>query len=760
MYLVGEPVSQQINDAWARVKNLYNMYGPTEATCGATIKRLQFGKPVTIGRPNPSSRVYILDRYHEMCPPGVVGDIYIAGVQVARGYLNRSDETLRRFLPDSLSRISNQKMYWTGDRGYWDSSMEIHCLGRSDRQIKLNGFRLDLNALEDQISRDVPEISAIALVRKADFLLAVVQPASIDTRFLRLEFAHSLPPYAVPRHIVSLDKFPTTIAGKLDYAALANLPIAEENGSLSVQWTNTQSAIASIWREVLNLDHRVVLTPKSSFIALGGHSISQLLLANRLSTVFKRTIPLQVVMESQTLYDLAVAVDRLSSVTSKPRNETSLKPNLAEVSAIEAEWFQKYQIPEGSSAFSVSVAWEFDPQRVDRRRLELAWNDTIDKHKVLRSFYMQKHPQALERRYHDLPARAQCVDHINITKEINHPFLLEKDHLIRVFVSTNQMLVSISHIICDLTTLRSLLNEVASLYLKNSSPRLSDEHRMSSTQQLEDSRGRLEFWSTYLDNSPPTRFFQHSIPDRRVYAGFSDTRRLPSDLFTSLRQFSYTHSYTFHQLGLAAVCLASQSGFGPLDLVVGAPYLNRQSADMDTIGLFLEPLPIRIRYQPKELNEPTTAFLDIVRHSSQSAIAHAVSWTRLLQHLNIAPDFPNHPLFDVMVTFHDNRSASLLQLSTFEPLHIWSSGSKFKIMFEFTAHSDDNLTLRIEYDNECFTGSEIVKLQVLVVEALGSMVADMGLSEVQTRLRNLATTTEDVCPLETVTIGSLVNHSN
>ena len=739
------------------MKNLYNMYGPTEATCGATISRLQFGKPVTIGRPNPSSRVYILDRYHEMCPPGVVGDIYIAGVQVARGYLNRSDETSRRFLSDSLSRISNQKMYWTGDRGYWDSSMEIHCLGRSDRQIKLNGFRLDLNALEDQISKDVPEISAIALVRKADFLLAVVQPASIDTRILKLELAHSLPPYAVPRHIVSLDEFPTTIAGKLDYAALANLPIAEKNASLSIQWTNTQSAIASIWKEVLNLDHLAVLNPKSSFIALGGHSISQLLLANRLSAVLKRTIPLQVVMESQTLYDLAVAVDRLSSITPKPGNEISLKPNPAGVSAIEVEWFQKYQIPEGSSAFSVSVAWEFDPQKVDRRRLELAWNDTIDRHKVLRSFYVQKPPQAPERRYHDSPARAQCVDHINITEEINRGFLLEKDHLIRVFVSTNQMLVSISHIICDLTTLRSLLNEVASLYLKTSSPRLSDEYSMPSTQQeVEDSRGRLEFWSTYLDNSPPTRFFQHSITDRRVYAGVSDTRRLPSDLFASLREFSYTHSYTFHQLALAAVCLASQSGFEPLDLVVGAPYLNRQSADMDTIGLFLEPLPIRIRYHPKELDEPTMAFLDNVRHSSQSAIAHAVSWTRLLQHLNVVPNFPNHPLFDVMVTFHDNRSASLFQLSTFEPLHIWSSGSKFKIMFEFTAHSDENLTLRIEYDNECFTDSEIFKLQVLVVEALGGMVANMALSEVQTRLRNKATTTE-VCLLEAVTIGSLVN---
>ena len=129
LYLVGKPVPQSVNENRSKSKKLYIMYGPTEGTCGATIKRLLPGARVAIGAPNPSTRTYILDSHGEMAIPGVIGEIYIAAVQVAKGYINLPEETGSKFLRDHTS-CNGEQMYRTGDKGYWRESGKNVCLGR------------------------------------------------------------------------------------------------------------------------------------------------------------------------------------------------------------------------------------------------------------------------------------------------------------------------------------------------------------------------------------------------------------------------------------------------------------------------------------------------------------------------------------------------------------------------------------------------------------------------------------------------------
>ena len=183
VYLVGEPVRQPVNDKWSRSKKLYNMYGPTEGTCEATIKHLLAGAHVTISAPNPSTRTYILDSQGEMAISGVISEIYIAGVQVAKGYLDLPDETGSKFLRDDIS-CKEEQTYKTGDKGYWSESGEIVCLGRSDRQIKLRGYRLDMNDLEVRIANAFPSVETVAITPKGNLLVTMVQPASIDVKKL------------------------------------------------------------------------------------------------------------------------------------------------------------------------------------------------------------------------------------------------------------------------------------------------------------------------------------------------------------------------------------------------------------------------------------------------------------------------------------------------------------------------------------------------------------------------------------------------
>ncbi|KAK8001050.1 hypothetical protein PG991_013272 [Apiospora marii] len=201
---------------------LYNMYGPTETTCGATIKRLLPNEPVTLGRANPSTRVYILDRKRQLLPPGAVGEMYLAGIQVSRGYIGLPELNASSFMDDHILPGSQQKMYGTGDYAYWDSkSGEICILGRKDRQIKLRGFRLDLDDLEARAAKAIPESRAVAMFLHDDHLIAAYEASSalagdISEASLKARMGDVLPLYAMPRRIVALAKFPLTPAGKLN----------------------------------------------------------------------------------------------------------------------------------------------------------------------------------------------------------------------------------------------------------------------------------------------------------------------------------------------------------------------------------------------------------------------------------------------------------------------------------------------------------------------------------------------------------------
>lgn len=173
-----------------------------------------------------------------------------------------------------------------------------------------------------------------------------------------------------------------------------------------------------------------------------------------------------------------------------------------------------------------------------------------------------------------------------------------------------------------------------------------------------------------------------------------------------------------HQIALAAVALALQHRNKTCDIILGAPYLNRNSEeDQSVIGLFIEPLPIRIRYDTAR----SESFVQAVHHSSRAALSHAVPWHQLLSHLNITPSFPNHPIFDVMVTLHDKKENIDFSIPDTESLNMWADGAKFKIMAEFTAFKDESLSLRLEYSTECFGEDDILQLERWVVLALDSL---------------------------------------
>ncbi|KAI1120239.1 tyrocidine synthetase 1 [Nemania abortiva] len=744
VYLVGEQVKQATNDRWGAAKALYNMYGPTEGTCGATIKRLIPGRTVTIGRPNPTTRVYILNSNRSLVPPGVIGEIYIAGVQVARGYLGNQTLTSQRFLPDSICADKNEYMYRTGDRGYWTSDGEIMCLGRTDRQIKLRGFRLDLDDLELRMEDAIPGLQSVALAQREDFLIAAMQPSTLEAASVAALLAKFLPSYAQPRHILLVDKFPLTKAGKLDYATMTSDQFIKVSLDKSDLQTPTQTKVASIWRHLLKLDYSKHIGPRSNFLQLGGNSLLQMALLARLSSTLGIKTPLKVVIENPSLGDLAAQLDKLRETKQLKLGEAhALGPQ--KVSPVEHDWWARYHLNGlTTTTFNVSyVATLPADHSVDLGSLAVAWNTVLSRYSILRGRYIARGNNCVERRVSPHSPRVQRVHHVDVWAEVNRPFDLATAAPIRVTLSPSTLAIVVSHIVADLTTLRILLGEVAALYRGHSLPPVRYTYEDNMKWGDEVPFYHLKFWSEYLnghDTLIPQFFSQASgrVPERDSYRGKSSVYCFPDDLAATIRAFIQKQKdISSQQLALGAVALALQSNTATTDIVLGSPFMNRCSdADMETVGLFLEPLPVRIRYTPsgEDVEAGAKPYLDHVRSSAKAALGHAVPWHKLLKHLGIEPQYPSHPIFDVMVTFHEYTNAVVSGIPGARPQLTWSGGSKFSVMVEFTALESGGIIMRIENDSHQHTGSSIDQLATAIAKALDLLTQGASSSTIKQAL--------------------------
>ncbi|KAF2015070.1 acetyl-CoA synthetase-like protein [Aaosphaeria arxii CBS 175.79] len=782
VYLVGEAVPQSVSDAWTKDHTVYNMYGPTEATCGATIKQLATSRAVTLGQANPSSRVYILDRNQWLLPPGAVGEMYLAGIQVSEGYINLPLENASRFFYDSVLPEAEQKMYKTGDFAYWDSMTgEICIIGRKDRQIKLRGFRLDLDDLEAQITNAIPSCRGAAVFRREDYLVAAyaMSPTSIyvyNESEVKTLIRDAIPPYANPRRILPFRELPLTKGGKLDYKKLEEI---DKSNALKPQplqksITGTELMIVRAVRDLMKLDPSIPIDRDSDLLALGAHSIVQLQLASRLSSLIQRKFTVKHVFDNPVISHLASSVDEVvkgqvvvdQDGWEKPacfgRSKAASTFEVNDVSPIESVWFAKYQQNLGTSAFNVSHVSKLDDEFDQHDALVSAWTAVLKRHAILRCRFrpsMAAH-EGVERFYAAQPPKALYVDSFDVRVAINSEFSLDSEHPIRVIISKSHMLVCLSHIICDYSTLNRLLEEfLAAYYHEDGAGALL----LASQKCYQDTMwgnvaidlNTARFWRSYLSEIDYSRLPPYMKKARASYHGASRMFQLSNNSAHNLETVSRSLHLTKHQIALAIVSLILQTDSSTKqDLILGGPYIGRQEGDMSTIGLFLQPLPIRVSRQSK-LGEalgdaPVRNFLLTVQDSARSALSHGIEWASLLHLLSLSDDnnlrsatttpSPNHPLVDAMVTFHERSvtgKASLLTdgvIAGVEPLVTWAEGAKFGIMFEFSAVRSSVLTLRIEYDTLVFSADEVMAMTTRINTALEGLCESIASS---TKVRDL-----------------------
>ena len=307
----GEALSVAAAARWADVKEVHNVYGPTECTVVSTSARVRAdGRRPSIGRPLENLRAYVLDAAGQPVPAGVPGELYVGGIGLARGYLNRPALTAERFVPDPFGAPGG-RLYRTGDRVRWLPDGALDYLGRMDEQVKVRGFRIELGEISTRLA-EVPGVKdALVLVRpdaRGDarlvaWVAAPDRPPSSSE--LREHLRRVLPDYMVPQAFVVMDAFPQTPHGKVDRAALpapadpAAEPAAAPQGEL-------EQAIAAVWREVLGVE---AVGVNDSFFEVGGHSLLVARLQEALRAALDRPVSMIDLFQYPTIASLAAHLD-------------------------------------------------------------------------------------------------------------------------------------------------------------------------------------------------------------------------------------------------------------------------------------------------------------------------------------------------------------------------------------------------------------------------------------------------------------------
>lgn len=623
----GEVCPVSISEYWMRKLKLVNLYGPTEATVSVNSYIFEDSHPAnTIGVPIANTKFYVLDNNFKPVSKGDIGELYISGIPLARGYLNQPELTAEKFmanpfvLSDDEDYLIYSRLYKTGDQVRVLPDNYIEYIGRADNQIKIRGYRVELFEIEESIKQSglVENCCVIVKGDNSDDKQLICfyknnQGTETTPEDVREYVSACLPFYMIPSRILRIPSFPFTINGKLDRKALSNYEADEsERESYAAPENQLQKQITDIWQNLLSLTRIGI---RDNFFYFGGNSIS----AYKLTTAIRADLGISIRISDVFLYptieELAGYIETntigndediiaVGEVNNNPVKLSSQQQSL---------WFldQLY----GSLPYHIGVSIPIKGD-ISVSLLDKAFHILIQKHSIFRTIISEDKSTAFQSLISDGYWQLQNIHHPSSTifrELLQAPFDLKRDYMLKAYlVYESDLPVSlymiIHHIAIDGWSMSLLISELNKIYLqlKESAVLSAEDYPIQyrdyaywQTNHL--NHKRLEsgvlFWENYLADVPVLQL-PYDFPKQPLYndKGNQYCFTINEYLTTQLSRFAEDNHTTLYTVLLSAFGLLMQYYSGQDDICIGTPVANRIPSSVDkTMGYFVNMLPLRIR---------------------------------------------------------------------------------------------------------------------------------------------------------------------
>lgn len=734
------------NEAGGR--RLINHYGPTETHLAiahllpSAVNEWPTEPP--IGRPIGNMRAYVLDAQLQPVPAGVIGELYLAGAQLSRGYFNRPSLTASRYVANPFDGPGT-RMYRTGDLVRWSRDGELVFVGRVDHQVKFRGFRIELGEIE-AVLRTHPDVEQVAVIAVEEHpgvqrLVAylVAGSGSADPEELRRYAAQALPDYMVPSAFVQLDRMPLNPNGKLDRRAL---PMPARAAAGRPASTPVEQALCEIYAEVLTAPS---VSADDDFFALGGHSLNATKVISRIRTVLRVEVPLRALFENPTPAGLAgqivVAGPARSALVRRPR------PDLIPLSSAQLRLWFLHQMEGPSSTYNLPVIVRMRGV-LDCDALREAMGDVVARHESLRTVF----PDVEGRPYQRILTAAPRWEFSRIEENelatrldeaAGYAFDLASEPplalwLFEVAPTEHVLLILMHHIAGDGWSMTPLTRDLATAYdcrLRGEPPKWPPlriqyaDYALWQRELLD--RADVTYWSSRLADLPSEVPLPFDRPRPAVpsYVGNRVAVQLGHEVHRGLAALATrTSSTLFMVLHAGLAVLLHKVGAGD-DLPIGTVVAGRGDETLDDlVGFFVNTLVLRTDLA----GDPTfSELLQQVRDHDIAAFTHQdLPFEHLVEVINPPRLTGRHPLFQVMLAFNNNDEPSFgLTGLTASVEHMRRDIARFDLSVSLWEHSGPDgepagIDGYLQYNCDVFDHASALALAERLQQVFATVAAD------------------------------------
>ncbi len=700
---------------------IHNEYGPTETTVGCCdyIFNPEFDKAINvlIGKPIANTQIYIMNETH-LCGIGIPGEICIAGAGVGRGYHNLPEETKKRFVE---SPNGKERMYRTGDLGRWLPDGNIECLGRIDSQVKIRGFRIELGEIENVIKK-IETVKDVAVIAREDskgdkaIYAYLVSDDLIDKQKIVRTIRKELPDYMVPNYIGQIEQIPLTSNGKVSVGNLPELNVGTTTNYIAPT-TETEAMICNIFEEILSTDQVGI---NDDFFSLGGHSLSAVLLINRIEIAVNARVKIKDIFLNPIVRELASFIDRGVKKEYSPILKAE-KKEFFPMSSSQKRTYIVSQIDGNGLAYNIPQVFRLTGE-ISSTRIQKALNEILKRHEILRTEFIIRENEFLQRIRENVEldyvyAEDTETEESVLVNDFQKPFVLDKAPLLRAKLIKRDhyylFMIEIHHIISDGMSLSIFMNELAAFYNGKELPPVSCQYKdYSEWFAQQDLTQRKKYWVEQFSNGIPILDLplDHKRPLNQSFHGDVVFISIDRELSDMIRRLTRKYEVTDYMVFLSALMILLNKYSRQEDIVVGTPVSARTHKDTEQImGMFINTLVMRGK--PEKEKEYQQFLTEIKQLCIKAYENQDFPFEELVEAIDVPRDMSRNPLFDVMLSIQNNKPAKfVLDQIQIETCHYEEKTAKFDLTFNITERKDLTYHIGLRYCTDIIKRDSAVRI--------------------------------------------------